>query len=118
MLPISDKTIDAIEYAMRALEMRSRVTAHNVANAQVPDFRASRVSFESELARALEGRRGVDRVGSPTVVAALGEPDATGNDVNIEEEVVDMIQTNLYEQAMVEAFNFKTGVLRTAIRGQ
>lgn len=117
MLPITDKTIDTIEYALNALEMRSRVTAHNVANSEVPGFKASRVEFEAELARAVDGRR-VDRIGTPAISAAPGEVDATGNNVNLESEVVDMIQTNLLEQTMVEAFNFKTGLLQTAIRGQ
>ena len=117
MLPISDTTIDAIEYALVALETRSRVTANNVANAEVPNFGASRVEFESQLARAVH-QGDVRALGAPAVTAYGGERDATGNDVDIESEVVDMIQTNLLEQSMVEAFNFKTGLLKTAIRGQ
>ena len=35
----------------------------------------------------------------------------------LESEVVEMIKTNLLQQSMVEAFNFKTGMLRSAIRG-
>ena len=117
MLPVTDRTIEAIEYAMNALELRSEVTANNVANSEVPGFAASRVRFEGELARALSGR-GVERIGGPEISAAPGAPDATGNTVNLESEVVEMIKTNLLQQSMVEAFNFKTGVLRTAIRGQ
>jgi hypothetical protein len=35
--------------------------------------------------------------------------------VNIENEVVEMMETNLLQQAMVEAFNFKVGLMRSAI---
>jgi flagellar basal-body rod protein FlgB len=114
--PISDRAMDTIEYALSALTLRSEVVANNVANSEVPGFTASRVSFESELRRALEGR-GPEQLGTPPIEVAPGSPDATGNTVNLETEVVEMIRTNLLQQAMVEAFNFKAGVLRTAMRG-
>ena len=117
MLPVSDKTISVIEYALNALEKRSEVTANNVANSEVPGFAASRVNFEAELARAIDGR-GPERIGGPEITRAPGIADETGNTVNLESEVVDMIKTNLLQQSMVEAFNFKTGLLRSAIRGQ
>lgn len=116
MVPITDQTMAAIEYAMNALTLRAEVTANNVANSEVPDFRASRVSFEDQLRRALSGG-GVDRVLGPDVQGTGAAPDAIGNNVNIENEVVDMMQTNLLQQAMIEAFNFKAGLLRSAVGG-
>lgn len=116
MLPIGDQAMEVIEYALEALTMRSEVVANNVANAEVPGFKASRLSFEGELQRALEGI-GPDRLGNPSIELAPGAPDATGNTVDLGSEVVEMIKTNLMQQAMVEAFNFKTGLLRSAIRG-
>lgn len=114
----SDQTMAVIEHAMRALEMRSEVTANNVANAEVPGFRASRLSFEDELRTAI--RRGdidPERIGM-SVVDAGGAADITGNTVSIEAEVVDMLQTNLLQQTMFEAFNYKAGLYRAAITGQ
>jgi flagellar basal-body rod protein FlgB len=114
MVPISDQTMAAIEYAMDALNTRAEVTANNVANSEVPGFKASRVSFEEQLRRALAGDS-MERVRGPEI-AGTGDPgDAKGNNVNLESEVVDMMQTNLMQQAMVEAFNFKAGMLRSAI---
>lgn len=117
MLPIGDQTMDVIEYALDALELRSQVTANNVANSEVPGFRASRVSFEAQLRRAIEGDR-VERALGPEIHATGDLADTTGNNVNLEEEVVEMMKTNLLQQSMVEAFNFKSGMLRSAIRGQ
>lgn len=116
MLPINDNAMEVIEYALDALTLRSEVVANNVANSEVPGFRASRVSFENELRRAIDGA-GPERMGQPSIDRAPGSPDATGNTVNLESEVVEMIRTNLLQQAMVEAFNFKAGLLRSAIRG-
>jgi flagellar basal-body rod protein FlgB len=106
----------AIEYAMNALNTRAEVTANNVANSEVPDFKASRVSFEDQLRRALDGR-GTERVLGPEIQGTNDPGDAIGNNVNIENEIVDMMETNLLQQAMVEAFNFKAGLLRSAIGG-
>ncbi len=114
MVPISDQTMAAIEYAMHALNTRAEVIANNVANSEVPGFLASRVSFEDQLRRALDGGQ-LERAAGPEI-AGTGDPvDAIGNNVNIENEVVEMMETNLLQQAMVEAFNFKAGLMRSAI---
>jgi flagellar basal-body rod protein FlgB len=116
MVPITDQTMAAIEYTMNALNLRAEVIANNVANSEVPDFKASRVSFEDQLRRALGGD-GIERVLGPDVQGTGAPGDAIGNNVNIEDEIVDMMETNLLQQAMVEAFNFKAGLLRSAIGG-
>lgn len=116
MVPITDQTMAAIEYTMNALNTRAEVIANNVANSEVPDFRASRVSFEDQLRRALDGR-GAKEAGGPEIQGTNGPVDAIGNNVNIENEIVEMMETNLLQQAMVEAFNFKAGLLRSAVGG-
>ena len=116
MVPITDQTMAAIEYTMNALNTRAEVIANNVANSEVPDFRASRVSFEDQLRRALDGRGAIE-AGGPEIQGTGGPVDAIGNNVNIENEIVGMMETNLLQQAMVEAFNFKAGLLRSAVGG-
>ena len=46
MLPVGDSTLEAIEYALRALEQRAEVTSQNVSNAEVPGYKASRLDFD------------------------------------------------------------------------
>lgn len=116
MVPITDQTMAAIEYAMHALTVRSEVIANNVANSEVPGFQASRVSFEDQLQRALAGGD-LERSMGPEIIGTGDPADAIGNNVNIENEVVEMMETNLLQQAMVEAFNFKAGLMRSAIGG-
>lgn len=114
----SDQTMAVIEHAMRALATRSEVTANNVANSEVPGFRASRVSFEEELRNAIaSGDVDLEQLGM-AVHDSGGTADITGNTVAIEEEVVDMLQTNLMQQTMFEAFNYKAGLYQSAINGQ
>ena len=116
MVPITDQTMAAIEYAMNALTTRAEVVANNVANSEVPNFKASRVSFESQLRRAI-AYAGTERVPGPQIEATGDPVDAIGNNVNVEDEIVEMMETNLLQHAMVEAFNFKTGLLRSAVKG-
>ncbi len=117
MITSDDLTTRAIEWAMRGLDRRADVIADNIANAEVPNFRASRVEFEAQLRAALDGGR-ITRIAEP-IVRGTNEPaDLKGNNVRLEDELVGMIETNLRREAMVEAFNYKVGLYRLAIGGR
>jgi len=117
MLPISDATMHAIEYALDGLNLRSETIADNVANAEVPGFRGSRVDFEESLRRAI--RTGsFSSLRQPSLADSGEAPKADGNTVDVADEMVEMVKTNLSTDAMVNAFNFKVGVLRSVIRGR
>jgi flagellar basal-body rod protein FlgB len=49
-----EKTVDLLHRAMDANLIRRDVIAHNMSNAQVPNYKRQIVNFESELKRALE----------------------------------------------------------------
>lgn len=117
MITNDDLTTRAIEWALRGLDRRADVIADNIANAEVPNFRASRVEFESQLRAALESGR-ITRTPEPTLRATNDPADLKGNNVRIEDELVGLIETNLRRQAMVEAFNYKVGLYRLAIGGR
>jgi flagellar basal-body rod protein FlgB len=117
MITNTDLTTRAIEWAMDGLEKRTEVIANNIANSEVPNFRASKVSFESQLQSALDTGR-ADRDVNPAVEATGNTPGPNGNDVTVEDELVSMIETNLRKNAMVQAFNYKAGLLRAAIGGR
>lgn len=116
MESLSDATMHAVEYALDALSKRSDVIANNIANAEVPGFRGSRVEFEDALAQAIDRNR-LQALRGAEVHDSGNAPDAHGNTVDLEDEVVDMMRTRLLQDSMIEAFNFKAGVMRTAIRG-
>ena len=103
-------------HALDGLTLRSEVISDNVANSGVPGFRPSKVDFESTLRRALRsGNIDSLRRAGPTETNGVLQPN--GNEVSLEDEVVEMLKTNLSQDAMVNAFNFKVAVLRSAIRG-
>jgi len=112
----NDLTTQAIEWAMNGLERRSQVTANNIANSEVPNFRASRISFEGQLRDAIQ-RADLDSGPAITTEQTMDAAGPNGNNVGLENELVSLIETNLRQDAMVQAFNYKAGLLRTAMRG-
>ena len=114
MTLFSDTTTQAIEFALRGLNERQRTTAHNIANVNTPGFRASRVSFEDELAEALRTGRSIEDLG-PRHVASSAPPNARGNNVLLEEESQDLITSGVQYEALVQAMNYKLGVVRSAL---
>jgi flagellar basal-body rod protein FlgB len=116
-VPISDTTTVAVEYALRGLELRADVRAHNVANQNTPGFRAGRVDFESVLRSALQGGRPgpATEVAEPAVQPGMSLPQPYQNTVNLEDELVGMIKDNLARDAIVNAYNAKVGLFRAAI---
>lgn len=115
MLPISDSTMRAVEYALDGLKLRADTRAHNVANVNTPGFEAKAIDFESALRTAIA--TGSSQAPAPAVVQGEGMPNAQGNTVDLEGELVGLMKDNLMRDAMVNAYNFKVNVLRTAING-
>jgi len=115
MGPVGDATMGAVEYTLSALAQRAEVNAHNVANLNTPGYRASAVKFEAALADALRTGETPD---APATTDGGGTPDGTGNTVDLETEMTGMMKDNLLQNAMVQAHNFKTTVLRSAIQGR
>ncbi|MDR3146336.1 MAG: flagellar basal body rod protein FlgB [Treponema sp.] len=52
-----DKTVDLLHRAMDASLIRRDVIAHNMSNAEVPNYKRQIVNFESELKRALDSEK-------------------------------------------------------------
>lgn len=112
---MSDVVLTALHGALRGLAARQRTIADNVANVQTPGYRATRLDFESSLGAALES--GGESAVEYRTAASSDPTRLDGNNVNLDDETVSMVQTNLRYQAMVETINAKFGLLRTAIKG-
>ena len=113
-----DVTIAALHAALDGLSVRQRVISDNIANLETPQFLAGRVEFESSLARALEGgadpRTAMETTRSRSLAATL----PNGNNVSLDTETLDGIETNLRLQLATTAINDKFRLLRTAIGGR
>ena len=76
---------------------------------------ATKVDFESSLRRAVS--IGQPNAATPSTSKSTEPNGPNDNNVNIDDETVSMIDTNLKYQTMVEAMNAKFRLLRTAIEG-
>jgi flagellar basal-body rod protein FlgB len=112
-MAITDATMDVIYSAMQGLQARQKVNADNIANLQTPGFRAGQVDFETSLKNAVA--TGDPSVASIDTARSTTAPGPDGNNVNLDDETVSMVQTGLRYQTMVEAMNTKFRLLRTAI---
>ncbi len=113
---MQDVTISALHAALRGLSARQRVIADNVANIETPEVLAGVVDFESNLAEALQNGDDPLRAAQPSFSRSLAPTGVNGNNVNLDEETLTSLDTNLRYQLMVQAINSKAGSLRTAMR--
>jgi flagellar basal-body rod protein FlgB len=113
---VNDVTAASLHAALRGLAARQRVIADNIANVETPGFLAGRVDFETTLRGALA--HGVDPGRSELITStSRAETGVNGNNVQLDEETISLIDTNLRYQTAVEAMNAKFRLLRTAING-
>ncbi len=124
------RTVDLLQRAMDVSTLRYQVTANNLANAEVPNFKRTSVNFESELKRALESEENVKyafqmKTTHPLHIQSNGYTDyrtveprrvldytttakANGNNVDAEQEAMAVLKIQLNYQLLtaVQAFEF------------
>jgi flagellar basal-body rod protein FlgB len=113
--PLSDVTTRTLSNAMYGVDLVRQAHQNNIANIETPGYLAQTVSFRSSLERAL-------RSGSPeSMDATFGRSSAAtnmnGNNVQVDQELVNLTKTQLEQQLLVEALNAKYRILRTSITG-
>ncbi|MEW6191843.1 MAG: flagellar basal body rod protein FlgB [Bacillota bacterium] len=118
------KTLDATA-------LRQRVIADNIANADTPGFKKSVVRFEDALQQVLKGNSLPLRTADPRHIGADPFASVTprveqvnttalrtdGNNVDVEEEMVNLVTNNLTYQAAVRFITGKLSALRYVISG-
>jgi flagellar basal-body rod protein FlgB len=132
------KTIDLVHRAMDARSMRQDIIANNLANAEVPGFKRSDLSFESELKRALESgqqkpaleltltnpshitnwqERDYRDVTPRQVLDFTSSSQNNGNNVDMEQEVMSYVQNLLMYSLLAQAETFEFSQITTVLRG-
>nr|WP_218886556.1 flagellar basal body rod protein FlgB [Kineococcus aurantiacus] len=105
--------------ALNGLQARQRAIADNIANINTKGYLANKVQFEDALASAVAG--GDARAAASTGIATRKSLEPTredGNNVNLDEETISNISTNLSYQTVLGALNSKYSMLRTAMSSQ
>ncbi|WP_147797101.1 flagellar basal body protein [Cellulomonas sp. Y8] len=103
----------AINSALDGLAARQRAIAENVANIQTPGYHAKKVQFEDALARAVSAGTGA---ASATTARSLEPTRLDGNNVNLDEETLLNVDTQLRYQLATQAVDGTFSGVRTAMR--
>jgi flagellar basal-body rod protein FlgB len=119
----ADRIIPA---ALTGLATRQRVISENVANVSTPGYKAAKVSFEDSLRAALD-RSQNGRSDDPSASAAV-EPQGPritraenesrrtdGNTVDVDQEMVDLADTNIRFNALSQIATNRFRLLRSVI---
>jgi flagellar basal-body rod protein FlgB len=111
---VIDPLFGTVEYALGGMQMRTETIARDIANANTPNYKATKVLFEKNLASALAS--GKDAPSSkPQITVADTLSNGQGNSVQLEGELTDMAKTALGRQTLVNAFNYKIALIKTAV---
>jgi len=131
------KTIDLLHRSMSVNLLRQEVTANNIANANVPNFKRSTVNFETSLKEALDSEKETpfpnktssDRhivfdkpvdyrsVKPRRITEWTNSSQQNGNNVDIEEETAIAVNSQLAYNMMVQAVTGEFNNVNLVLRG-
>jgi len=113
---LDDVSISTLHAALNGLAARQRAISDDIANVNTPYFRARTVAFEGDLKRALSSGEDPLAVQPQTIVStAVGG--LTGNNVNLTDETVAAVNTQLAYELALRATGDRFALYRSAVRG-
>ncbi|MCQ2592185.1 MAG: flagellar basal body rod protein FlgB [Treponema sp.] len=132
------RAIDLMQREMDVTSLRYQVSANNLANSEVPNFKRSDVNFESELKRAFESEKNAKnglkltttdprhiQINTPydyrdvqprRVVDYTTTAKANGNNVDAEMEANNILQIQMQYRMLTQLTSFEFGQLNTAMK--
>jgi flagellar basal-body rod protein FlgB len=105
----------ALRSALDGLSARQRAIADNIANVETPGYHARKVQFEEALNRAVEA--GTPGTARATEARSLEPTRLNGSNVNLDEEMLSNIDTNLRYQLALRALDGKYSSIKSVIGG-
>ena len=132
------RSIDLLQREMDVTSLRYQVSANNLANSEVPNFKRSTVNFESELKRAFESEEASRnamhlttndprhiQINTPydyhdveprRVVDYTSTAKANGNNVDAETEANNILQIQMQYRLLTQLTNFEFSQLNVAMK--
>lgn len=122
-------TIALLEKALDYSSVKQNVIAHNIANADTPNYKAKDVQFSAYLHDALEKRIQAKRTDERHIPFQSRDPQIqittrknlryhhNGNSVDIDYEMAELAKNQIYYQTMTDILSGKLRTLQTVIRG-
>lgn len=131
-------SVDLLHRELDVQSLRYQVTANNIANSEVPNYKKQSVNFESELKKAFESRdnehnsfkmvttdsrhiqsetpRDWRTVEPRRVTDYVTTSKANGNNVDAEEEAMNLVQIQMQYRLLTQLESFEFGQMTTAMK--
>ncbi|MBR4321221.1 flagellar basal body rod protein FlgB [Treponema sp.] len=132
------RSVDLLSRAMDVNSLRYQVSANNIANAEVPNYKRQTVSFESELKKAFESEKDTEHrmqltttndshiqieqpydwksVEPRRVTDWASTANANGNNVDPEYEAMNIMKIQLNYRLLAQLENFEFSQVKTAMK--
>jgi flagellar basal-body rod protein FlgB len=121
-------TIHRLEKGLDHAVMKNKMIAGNIANADTPNYKAQQIDFKNMLDHAneqvLAERTHPKHLPSTPLKQShlnVGQRFTTfnhnGNNVDMDKEMAELAENQIYYRALVDRLNGKFGLLHTVIRG-
>ena len=132
------RSVDLLQREMDVTSLRYQVSANNLANSEVPNFKRSVVNFESELKRAFDSEKIAKesfhltttdprhiQINTPydykdvqprRVLDYTTTAKANGNNVDAETEANNILQIQMQYRLLTQLTNFEFEQVNTAMR--
>lgn len=126
-----DSTVGTVSQWLRGLSQRQDAIAQNIANIDTPGYQRRDAPFEVALARQIAATGGALATTDPRHIAVTRSTGGQGksaaqllassrmdeNTVDIDQEMVDLAETQLRYQAAASALSTRLGSIRSVING-
>ena len=131
------RSVDLLQRALDVNTLRYQVTANNITNAEVPNFKRSVVNFESELKRAFESEEKAKgafdlartdsrhfsinvpydykNVQARRVTDYASVENANGSNVDVETEAMNIIKIQMQYRLLSQLEGFEFNQVKTAM---
>lgn len=110
-------TTQYLEAGLKAVGVRQKAIANNIANLETDGYRSIDVKFEELLNKAMKSNGGVD---IRSIEPEFFEPGTSsvkenGNDVNLEEQIGKLVQNSLKHRTYIRLLDKKYKQMQSAI---
>ncbi|AKO93845.1 flagellar basal body rod protein FlgB [Priestia filamentosa] len=127
-MELFSQTMSSIQTGLNYASLKQKTISNNIANVDTPGYKAKTVSFKSMLqaeqdnllkATRTDPRHFEFSTSSSSLGVTTGHNayQSNGNGVDVDKEMTDMAQNQLYYQALVDRMSGKFNSLNTVLRG-
>lgn len=125
-MKLFSNSIQSLENALIYSSLKQKAISNNIANVDTPNYKAQEVNFKTELDRAtlkanrfdtrhFEFKRGSSNIELNT--KATTSYNHNGNNVDIDKEMAEMAQNQIYYNVLVDRMNGKFNSLKEVLKG-